>query len=103
MASKAKKNDSNYMVKPPMDLIPGEALMEVARVFGFGATKYGRHNWKAGMEHTRLAAAATRHIYQYLLGLDKDDESELEHLAHATCSLLMLLESRICEYGKDDR
>jgi len=103
MTSKAVKNDGDYIEKPPMELLPQESLLEVARVLGFGAKKYNRGNWRKGMNHTRLAAAALRHITQYLGGQDKDPESKLEHIAHAICGLMMLLESRKKGYGKDDR
>lgn len=99
----AKKNDSDYKEKPPMEYIPSEAILEVARVFGFGAQKYAPDNWREGFKHRRLASAAMRHIVQYLDGQDLDDESGLEHLAHACCGLLMLLEHRFKGYGDDNR
>jgi hypothetical protein len=99
----AIKNDASYIEKPPLDYIPTEAIMEVARVFGFGAQKYAAENWRKGFTHRRLAASAQRHILQFLDGEDKDTESELEHLAHAVAALLMLLEHRFKGYGDDDR
>jgi hypothetical protein len=32
--------------KPQLDLIPTEQLTQIAEVFGFGADKYGRNNWR---------------------------------------------------------
>jgi len=32
--------------KAPLALIPPEALLEIAEVFGFGAEKYGVNNWR---------------------------------------------------------
>lgn len=103
MKEEATKHDTNYLDKPPMDLLPGKALLEVARVMGFGAQKYEAHNWRKGMNHSRLTAASLRHIVEYISGEDKDPESELEHLAHAACCILMLIESRVEGYGRDDR
>lgn len=99
----ATKHDGSFMEKPPMHLVPQAALIQVAKVYGFGASKYKAHNWRKGMDHSRLASAALRHIAAYLDGEDLDEESGLRHLSHATCTLLMLIESQIKGYGKDDR
>ena len=32
--------------KAPLGLIPPEALVQLADVFGFGAEKYGINNWR---------------------------------------------------------
>jgi len=96
----AAKNDSN---KAPFGLLPTEALRHVAEVLSFGAEKYGTHNWRAGFDHSRLYDAALRHIFSFIDGEDLDPESGKEHIAHAICGLMMLLESRSKGYGKDDR
>lgn len=88
---KGNKNDSNYLEKPPVDLVTLEFLEETAKALGFGAGKYGRHNFKGGIDHSRLIAAALRHINQYNAGMDNDAESGLSHLAHAAASLNMLV------------
>jgi hypothetical protein len=31
--------------KPPLGLIPPEALLQISEVFGFGAEKYGKHSF----------------------------------------------------------
>jgi hypothetical protein len=82
------KHDSE---KAPLDLIPYEALEQIAKVLAFGASKYGRHNWKNGFEYSRLIAAALRHLNQYNAGEDADPESDISHVAHSACNLLMLL------------
>ena len=89
--------------KTPLSLIPAESLRQVADVLAFGAEKYGAHNWRAGMDHTRYASAALRHIFAYIEGEDLDPESGKEHIAHAICGLMMLLESKTKGYGTDDR
>jgi len=89
--------------KAPIGLLPAQALEEVAQVLAYGAEKYGTHNWRGGMAHSRLYDAALRHLLAFIDGQDLDDESGKEHLAHAICGLLMLLESRKKGYGKDDR
>lgn len=90
--------------KVPLALIPTEALLEVGKVMGHGASKYGNHNWRGGLTQLRVLSACLRHIYAHLQGEDKDPESGLLHLAHATANLLFvltfILEGR---EGLDDR
>lgn len=48
--------------KPRMDLIPAEAEIEEALVWGYGAQKYADHNFRKGIKFSKLIAAAKRHI-----------------------------------------
>ena len=100
MTTQAKKNDTG---KPPIGLIPRSALLEEARVLDFGAKKYDLHNWRKGMDHSRLTDAALRHILAYIDGEDNDPETGISHLAHARCSLGFLIEYQQKKLGKDDR
>ena len=86
-----------------MDLMPFGALEQIAWVFTFGAKKYAPHNWRNGFEWSRLIAALERHIGAFKEGEDTDPESQMPHLAHAGCCLLMLLEHTLKGYGMDDR
>ena len=38
--------------KPPLGLVPPEALLEISEVFGFGAEKYGVNNWRIDGDST---------------------------------------------------
>lgn len=87
--SEAKKFDSG---KPPMELLSHNALVEIAKVFGVGAIKYGRYNYKDGMSWTRLIGAAHRHLGAFNSGEDLDSESSLSHIAHLGCCVIMLLD-----------
>lgn len=87
---KGKKFDSNYMEKPPLDLIPYEALELMAQVLGMGREKYGRAQWTNGIEYSRLTNATGRHIGQFNMGINDDDESKLNHIGHAMVNLAML-------------
>jgi len=78
--------------KPRVELIPISAQIKEAEVLTHGAKKYGDHNWRKGMEWTRLIGAALRHIFAWMRGEDMDKESGLPHLAHARCCLGMLIE-----------
>ena len=78
--------------KPQWSLLPWSALGEVVAVLGFGARKYGAHNWQHVLEaKTRYADAALRHLTAWLSGEQLDPESKLPHLAHAVCCLLFIL------------
>lgn len=87
MENKGLKYDNG---KAPLDLIPTEAIEEIAKVLGFGARKYDRHNWRGGIVYSRLIAAALRHITAFNNGHDTDEESGLSHIAHALCCLAFL-------------
>jgi hypothetical protein len=96
----AVKADEN---KPRYDLIPPDALNEVAKVLEYGSRKYGDRNWEKGLDHGRLFAAAQRHLWVYERGMDKDKESNLRHLSHAATCVMMLLASTMRGIGTDDR
>lgn len=98
--SKALKLDQG---KIPLELLPFESLAEVGKVLAFGAEKYGRYNWRSGMEWTRLVGAVLRHLFAWMRGEHLDPESGLSHLAHAACGLLFLLAYEINQVGTDDR
>lgn len=100
MKSGAKKFDNN---KPKLSLIPQQALLEVAKVFTFGAAKYGSYNHSGGFEWTRLVDANQRHVSAWLMNEDLDKESKLNHIAHAVASLMMLMDQIKTGKGKDDR
>lgn len=79
-------------VKPQRyDLLPPVALDAIAEVFGFGATKYSAHNWRAGYEWSKSYAAAMRHLTSHWDGETFDPESGLPHLAHAGCHIMFML------------
>lgn len=89
--------------KPPMALLSGPALTEIAKVLDFGSRKYAAWNWKGGFAWSRLAGALLRHIFAWLGGEDKDVETGLSHLAHAGCCLMFLLDFEANRLGTDDR
>lgn len=85
------------------DLIPYEALAEIARVYGMGAKKYDPHNWRKGYDWGLSYAALMRHITAFWQGEDLDPESGLPHVAHAGWHCLTLL-TFMKEHGDlDDR
>mgnify|MGYP000311772887 CR=1 FL=1 len=94
------KHDSG---KPRYDLIPAEALDEVARVFAIGAEKYDDRNWEHGLKFGRVFAAMMRHAWAWWRGERDDPEDGQHHLSSvAWCALvLMTLEKTKPTY--DDR
>lgn len=62
------------------DLIPPEALREVALCYGIGAEKYDPNNWKKGYPYSASLAALERHLLEWKLG-NKDDPDGFKHLA----------------------
>ncbi|MFA7286948.1 MAG: dATP/dGTP diphosphohydrolase domain-containing protein [Patescibacteria group bacterium] len=89
--------------KVRLDLLPTAPLAMVARVFTFGAYNYGDQNWRGGFAWSRCIGAAKRHIMKWEMGQDADEESNLNHLAHAVANLLFLLEFQLLGLGTDDR
>lgn len=89
--------------KPPMSLLPADALVEISKVLAFGAKKYAPHNWRSGFDWSRLIDASMRHVNAFSDGQDIDPESGLSHLAHAACCLLFLITHEQQGLGHDDR
>lgn len=89
--------------KPPVNLLPAQPLIEISRVLGFGREKYKAWNWAKGMEWSRIVGSLHRHVLAWQEGEDVDEESGLNHLAHAGCCILFLLAYQIYGIGEDDR
>ena len=80
--------------KPPLALIPSEALIEIAEVLGFGAEKYGPNNWREYADKTKWSrsySSLQRHLNAFWSGEDIDPESGLSHLAHAATQIVILM------------
>lgn len=77
--------------------------MGVGAVLTFGAKKYASHNWRKGLHQSRLLGAALRHVVAYLGGEDRDPESHLSHLYHASCCLMFASELLETHPELDDR
>jgi hypothetical protein len=100
MSGTGKKFDNG---KAPISLIPSETITGIAQVFAFGANKYGRHNFREGLAHSRVLDAALRHILAIVNGEDVDPESNMPHVYHALCSLAMYDWQRLHHPEMDDR
>lgn len=91
MTTIGRKYDSG---KPEFSLLPPWALESVAKVLTFGAEKYDVDNWKhVSNGEYRYRNAALRHINDYVKGEKTDPESGCNHLAHAICCLMFILDA----------
>jgi hypothetical protein len=90
--------------KPDLSLLSSIWLIGVGRVLTFGKKKYAAHNWRGGIQISRLVAACLRHLLAFNAGEELDPETGLPHLDHASCCLMFareLLETK--RKAVDDR
>lgn len=83
--------------------IDPDAIMLVAEVAGFGATKYARLNYLRGFDWSLSYDALQRHAHEFWAGREIDPESGLPHMAHAAWQCMCLLSFRTRGLGTDDR
>lgn len=90
--------------KPRMDLLPADALRGVAEAFTHGISKHDDRGWEGGAPWGAChLAAALRHIGEWQMGMEIDQESGLSPLDHAAARLLMLSALVKRGVGTDDR
>lgn len=79
--------------KPRYDLIPANAVDELAKVLTFGAEKYAPNSWQNVEDGlNRYRAALLRHTFAIQRGETVDSESGLPHSAHAMCCAAFIVE-----------
>ena len=89
MALKSVKYDGN---KVRMELLPLDALYEVAKVLTYGAKKYAPNSWQnLDQAKERYTGALLRHLTQAQKGEKLDSESGLSHVTHMTTNAIFLL------------
>jgi hypothetical protein len=94
--------------KPAWDLIPFDALDELAKLYAIGAKKYDSRNWEKGFRWGRTFAAMMRHASLWftskLRGEDgTDPETGLSHMVAVVWNALALLTFELRGLGEDDR
>lgn len=77
--------------KARFDLIPADAIEEVAKIYALGAKKYGDRNWERGLEYGRLFRALMNHSWSWWKGERDDRENKLHHLTSVIFNALALL------------
>lgn len=97
---KGMKHDDE---KNRLDLLSTRWINGVGQVLTYGAKKYAAHNWRKGIERSRLLGAAFRHLFAYLGGEDRDSETGFLHLYHASCCLMFASELHETRPDLDDR
>jgi hypothetical protein len=100
-----RKDDAD---KNRIDLLPFDALEEVAEIMTLGARKYADRNWESGINYNRLFRAALGHLWAWWMRRDdgkgpgNDKETGRTHLAHAACCVLFLLTFELRKMTKFD-
>ena len=85
------------------DLIPGDALYELARVYTIGSRKYADRNWERGMSWGRVFAAMMRHAWKWWGGERLDSVDGQHHLASVAWCAFALMTYEMRKLGTDDR
>jgi hypothetical protein len=97
----AVKHDKD---KVKMELLPPYSLEKIAKVFTFGANKYEDWNYLKGdgLKLSRVYGSCLRHLNSWYKGEELDPETGENHLIHAGCCIMMLIEL-VNAKNNDDR
>lgn len=85
------------------DLIPPEALFELAKLYTNGAKKYKDRGWEEGMSWGRCFGAMMRHAWKWMSGEDYDPETEVHHMAAVAWNAFAIFTYHKRNIGTDDR
>jgi hypothetical protein len=89
--------------KPRWSQVHFESLVPMVKVLEFGEAKYGKSNWKIGLDRTEILESLSRHLFSLMDGEEIDAESGLSHIGHIM-SNAMFYEyhtNKLKEHGKD--
>ena len=90
--------------KAPMSTVSAAVLMEVGVSMLEGASKYGRHNYRAaGVRASVYYDALMRHAMAWWEGEDLDPDSGMSHITKAIATLVVLRDAMIQDKFTDDR
>ena len=73
-----------------MDLLDPEFLEDVSKVLTYGSKKYNAHNWRGGLNYSRIIGAIYRHLTAINKGEDIDPDSGLSHTSHLGANVQFL-------------
>lgn len=76
--------------KVRMELLDGDFIEDVARVLTIGSEKYSDNNWQQVRPWKRYIGAFFRHSFAILRGELYDNETGLQHAAHAATNLMFI-------------
>jgi len=74
--------------KGRFDLLPMEAIWQLAKVYEAGANKYAARNWEKGINFSAFVDSGNRHLVKFLLG-----HTDEPHLVMAIWNFISLLET----------
>ena len=90
--------------KAPMSTVSAVVLAEVGVAMLEGASKYGRHNYRAvGVRASVYYDGTMRHLMDWWEGNDTDPDSNMHHVTKAITSLVVLRDAMIRGMMVDDR
>lgn len=90
--------------KAPLSCVPMNVIAEIGVGMLEGATRYGRHNYRAvGVRSSVYFDATMRHLVAYWEGEDVDPDSGVNHLAKALTSLVVWRDAQMQGMCEDDR
>lgn len=96
--------DAIGISKAPMSTVSAAVLAEVGVAMLEGASKYGRHNYRAaGVRSSVYYDATMRHLMAWWEGEDTDPDSGMSHITKAITSLVVLRDAMIQDMCTDDR
>ena len=96
--------DAIGISKAPMSTVSAAVLMEVGVAMLEGASKYGRHNYRAaGVRASVYYDALMRHAMAWWEGEDNDPDSGMSHVTKAIATLVVLRDAMIQDKFTDDR
>lgn len=85
------------------DLIPPQALWDLAEHYGRGAEKYEDHNWTRGYPWSLSIAALHRHLNLFQQGEELDPETGTPHIVAVAWHAFTLMTFRHTHPEFDDR
>jgi Domain of unknown function (DUF5664) len=86
-----------------VDLIPVLGLLRQADVYTRGAKKYSDHNWRFGMNWSRIIGAMIRHALWFAAGEQLDPSDGQHHLSSVAWCANTLMEYEVTHPELDDR
>ncbi len=90
--------------KAPLSCVPMNVIAEIGVGMLEGASKYGRHNYRAvGVRSSVYFDATMRHLVAFWEGEDLDPDSGAHHLAKALTSLVVWRDAQMQGKCEDDR
>ena len=90
--------------KAPLSCVPMNVVAEMGLGMLEGASKYGRHNFRAvGVRSSVYFDAAMRHLIAWWEGEDLDPDTGMSHVAKALACLAVLRDAQLQGLCTDDR